>query len=40
VAKVFALGDRIRFIYEGVLIEISDEGIQTLDELLDALNKQ
>ncbi|MCB1223580.1 MAG: hypothetical protein KDK21_06590, partial [Mesotoga sp.] len=40
VAKVFALGDRIRLIYEGVLIQISDEGIQTLDELLDALDKQ
>ncbi len=33
VEKVFALGEKVKFIFNGILFEISDEGIESVEEL-------
>ncbi|PNS38456.1 VIT domain-containing protein [Mesotoga sp. B105.6.4] len=38
VAKVFALGERVKFIFNGMLFEISDKGIESVEELDEILN--
>ena len=38
VEKVFALGERVKFIFNGMLFEISDKGIESVEELDEILN--
>ena len=33
VEKVFALGEKVKFIFDGILFEISEEGIESVEEL-------
>jgi Ca-activated chloride channel family protein len=37
VEKVFALGEKVKFIFNGILFEISDEGIESVEELNEIL---